>query len=128
MACQAYRGKFARKLPFWVKTGLIIAVFVTPFSVMAAGDDDYLSALKQAVKRVGERDVAPEGGASAGESGDNAVSRDTFEAELREQYVGSSVFYGKLSEADQEGIFLEYQEGAAISELRKKIMDRFLHR
>ena len=128
MVFQAYRGKFNQKHPFWVMTVLIISFFVTPFSVMAAGDDDYLSALNQEAKKVGEKDATPEGFVSTGESRGNTVSRDTFETELKEKYAGSSLFYSKLPEATQEEIYLDYRDGVSISVLRKKIMDRFLHR
>ena len=128
MIFQTYRGKFGQKHSFWVKMVLIVSVFVIQFSVMAAGDDDYLNALNQEAQKVGEKDATPEGSGSAGEINGNSVSRDVFEAELKEKYAGSSLFYGKLPEAAQEEIYLEYRDGVSISVLRKKIMDRFLHR
>jgi hypothetical protein len=103
---------------------MTISIFVTPFSVMAAGDDDYLSALKQEAKKVDSKGGSSTASAATGD----AVSREVFEAELKDKYAGSAVFYGKLPASSQEEIFLEYQGGATISELRKKIMDRFLHR
>ncbi|WP_275097411.1 hypothetical protein [Sedimenticola hydrogenitrophicus] len=99
---------------------------MTPFSVMAAGEDDYLSALHQEVDKVDGGVDKPRG--AGGEAADSRLSRESFESELKEKYAGSAVFYGKLTPGSQEEIYQEYQSGASISELRKKIMDRFLHR
>ncbi|WP_428622818.1 hypothetical protein [Sedimenticola sp.] len=96
--------------------------FVISFSVMAAGEDDYLSALHQEAGKV-------DGGAvGETEASGGRLSRAYFERELKEKYAGSAVFYGKLAPGSQEEIYQEYKSGATISELRKKIMDRFLHR
>ena len=76
--------------------------------------------------RVGGTVATESGGAGAGAQGE--ASRQVFESELKEKYAGSAVFYSKLPPATQEEIFLEYRSGASIAELRKKIMDRFLHR
>jgi transcriptional regulator of acetoin/glycerol metabolism len=127
MVLKAYRYKNDRKPRFWAIAAMIISFFVTPVSVMAAGDDDYLSALKQEAKKVDSKDGSSTASDATGDAG-NAVSREVFEAELKDKYAGSAVFYGKLPASSQEEIFLEYQGGATISELRKKIMDRFLHR
>lgn len=115
-------GKQWRHRMSWV---LLFGGFVTSFSVLAAGDDDYLKALSQEAGKVG-RTAPAEAGATG--NGQAAVSQQQFETELKEKYAGSAVFYSKLPSAAQEEIYLEYQSGASISELRKKIMDRFLHR
>lgn len=94
--------------------------FVIPFSVNGAGEDDYLSALKAEAGKVGVPVTA--------QATDERLSREAFETELRDKYAGSAVFYGKLDPGNQEEIYREYRSGATISELRKKIMDRFLHR
>lgn len=105
---------------------LTIFGFVTPFSVMAAGEDDYLSALHQEAGKVNGGVDKSRG--AGGEAADKLLSRESFETELKEKYAGSAVFYSKLTPGSQEEIYQEYQSGASISELRKKIMDRFLHR
>lgn len=104
---------------------MAICGFVTPFSVMAAGDADYLSALHQ---EAGKVDGTANTQAGDGHAANDRLSKESFESELREKYAGSAVFYSKLDPGSQEEIFQEYQTGATISELRKKIMDRFLHR
>lgn len=98
----------------------VIFGFVISFSVSGAGEDDYLSALHQEVGKVD--------GPVTGETADDRLSRESFESELRSKYTGSAVFYSKLEPGSQEEIYQEYRSGATISELRKKIMDRFLHR
>lgn len=99
--------------------GVIIGIVIS-FSVNGAEEDDYLSALKAEASKVG----VPATGGSAGDR----LSRESFENELKDRYAGSAVFYSKLDAANQEEIYQEYLSGATISELRKKIMDRFLHR
>ncbi len=107
---------------------LVIFSFVIPFSVNAAGEDDYLSALQQEAGKVGAKPSESTVGGTATDKGSERLSRESFENELREKYAGSAVFYSKLGAGSQEEIYQEYQSGATISELRKKIMDRFLHR
>jgi len=118
------RGEAGRIVPALHGVCWAIFGFVTSFSVSAAGDDDYLSALQQEAGKVDER-VA---GATSSASTEERRSRESFESELKEKYAGSAVFYSKLAPGSQEEIYQEYQSGATISELRKKIMDRFLHR
>ncbi|MCW8908921.1 MAG: hypothetical protein OQL28_16900 [Sedimenticola sp.] len=108
--------------------GLLFGVFVMSFSVSAAEDDDYLKALSQEADKVGNTVTTEDAAASATAGARGGVSRQLFETELKEKYAGSAVFYSKLPSATQEEIFLEYRSGASIAELRKKIMDRFLHR
>lgn len=119
-----FRGETGRVVPTLRWSCRVIFGFVISFSVSAAGEDDYLSALQQEAGKV-DKPVA--GVASAEVAGDR-LSRESFENELKEKYAGSAVFYSKLGPGSQEEIYQEYQSGATISELRKKIMDRFLHR
>ncbi|MCW8890519.1 MAG: hypothetical protein OQL20_07665 [Sedimenticola sp.] len=107
---------------------LFLSVFVIPFSLAVAEDDDYLSALNQEAQKVGAKATGTGTTGRTDGSGMSSISREAFEAELKEKYAGSAVFYSKLPPGSQEEIFLEYQDGATIAELRKKIMDRFLHR
>lgn len=41
--------------------------------------------------------------------------------------IRSYLFYTKLPVQSQEEVFLEYRDGAPIEEVRKTIMNRFLH-
>jgi len=120
--CERPGGRWCRLMSL----GLLCGVFVMSFSVSAAEDDDYLKALTQEADKVGKTVATESGGSGSGVQGD--ASRQSFESELKEKYAGSAVFYSKLPPATQEEIFLEYRSGASIAELRKKIMDRFLHR
>lgn len=126
MRMRRYRCYAGRALPALFGWGLMIVGFVTPFSVMAAGEDDYLSALHQEAGKVDGSGPASAGAADEAAAG--RLSRESFESELKEKYAGSAVFYSKLAPGSQEEIYQEYRSGATISELRRKIMDRFLHR
>ncbi|KRT56373.1 hypothetical protein Ga0074115_14217 [endosymbiont of Ridgeia piscesae] len=65
---------------------------------------------------------------AASEVAIEGASQEEFEADLKSRYVGSYTFYMKLPPASQEEVFQDYRDGAAISDIRKKIMDRFLKR
>jgi hypothetical protein len=51
-----------------------------------------------------------------------------MESQLKEQYRGSYLFLKKLPRQSQEEIFSDYQNGASINDIRKKIMKIFLHK
>ncbi len=108
---------------FW---GVLLTV-VGGLSVMAE-EDPYLSAISQEAKKV-EAEVQP----TLSESGETLVPEDdglslqAFEEDLKARYMGSYTFYLKLPKRTREEVFLEYRDGASIDEIRKKIMDRFLH-
>lgn len=96
--------------------------------VACAEDDPYLSAISQEAKKV-EAEAQPTL-VEPGESGtqtDGGLNLQAFEEDLKAQYKGSYTFYRKLPRRTREEIFLEYRDGASIDEIRKKIMDRFLH-
>ena len=57
---------------------------------------------------------------------DNAEVRE-FEQELEAQFRGSFLFYKKLPPRSQEEVFLEHQQGASIEDVRKTILNRYLH-
>ena len=101
-----------------------LSCLVFPLALPAADDDDYLKQIESEAFKVG--DVAEETAAS-GDAAASDADIETFEQELEGQYRGSYLFYKKLPRRGQEEIFLEYQKGASIGEIRKKIMNRFLH-
>ena len=53
--------------------------------------------------------------------------RRVFEQELKRLYEGSYLFYTKLPERSREEVFIEYNQGASLEQVRKTIIDRFLH-
>ncbi len=119
---------------------LAFACFVIPVSVIASEEDDYLKALSLEVQKVQRKsppnDSVPDAqdtsnkvtAMGSGEGFSPDLSMDTFEVELQERYTGSAVFYGKLQRRSQEEVYQEYRRGATISEVREKIMNRFLRR
>jgi hypothetical protein len=118
---------------FWVGT-------VNSVTVSAAGEDDYLKAIEMETEKV-ERKSAnmelsslqeaapterPRG--PAGEGFSSELTLAEFEQELADKYTGTARFYQKLPRRTQEEVYQEYLKGASISEVRTKIMNRFLHR
>jgi hypothetical protein len=50
-----------------------------------------------------------------------------FEQELETRFKGSYLFYKKLPARSQEEVFLEHQQGASVEDVRKTILNRYLH-
>jgi hypothetical protein len=99
---------------------------------------DYLSDLDAEVKKVEARQIDGESGTStvaapaelSADDGEprEGTTRDAFEALLKENYLGTFGFYKKLPERSRQEIYIDYRDGAAMSEVRKKIIDRLLQR
>ena len=107
----------------WRWLGLL-GFLMFPLALPAAEGDDYLKQIQSEAFKVSD----DAGGATASAGADaSAADIETFEQELEGQYRGSYLFYKKLPRRGQEEIFLEYQKGASIGDIRKKIMNRFLH-
>lgn len=103
----------------------LILIFVS--GVVTAEDDAFLSAIAEEVKKVEQRgDVG--GQSEQAPLAEGGPTQEEFEANLKSRYLGSFTFYRKLPGRSQEEIYLDYKSGASIGDIRKKIMDRFLHR
>ena len=94
-----------------------------------AADDDYVRAVEREAGKLGT--APPQGvadGGAAGQAADRqpALSRDRFEATLRDRYVGTYKLYGKLPDRSRQEVFADFQRGATIEELRRKVVDRLL--
>ena len=101
---------------------LVAAAFCFPGG--ALGDDSYLDAIQVEAQKLDESAAQP----SQPDAGDaDASPQGAFEQELETRYRGSYLFYKKLPAKSQEEVFLEYSGGASIDEVRKTIMNRFLH-
>ena len=71
--------------------------------------------------------VEPEPGAlSGGILDSDEVARESFEEMLDSRYHGSFIFYEKLPERMQIEIYQDYVSGVGISELRSKIINRYM--
>lgn len=128
MVMKLTRNKDYRAAPVLVLILVMIVGFVTPFAVTASEEDEYLRSLNQEASKVNSKAVLNAGSQTAKREGDETVSRKAFERDLRVKYAGSAAIYSKLPVASQEEIYQDYQAGTKIPVLRKKIMDRFLHR
>lgn len=107
---------------------VVVGCLAIPLAVPAADDaadgNEYLKLIQSEALKIKVADpVTPE----SAKADVPAVEIGTFENELEGQYRGSYLFYKKLPRRAQEEIFLEYQKGASIDDIRKKIMNRFLH-
>ena len=109
---------------------LVFAVSVIPRAASA----EYLSDLAAEAEKVEARQFdSANPGDAAGPGGASANARpqatcDQFESLLEKNYLGTFGFYKKLPERSRQEIFAEYRDGAPISEVRKKIIDRLLQR
>jgi predicted 2-oxoglutarate/Fe(II)-dependent dioxygenase YbiX len=98
---------------------------------VAAADDDYLKLLDEEVAKVDG--AATDGVVEAAAATNGRVSERTsasrqhFEDLLREQHVGTYSFYRRLPERNRQEIFLDYQAGMPMDQLRDKVVARFLH-
>jgi hypothetical protein len=107
---------------------LALLLMATVSFFATAEEDPYLSALSKEAQK-----VEVEGKTTQSESDEAAVSEDgyldlqMFEEDLKARYKGSYTFYQRLPRRTREEVFVEYRDGASIDEIRKKIMDRFLH-
>lgn len=122
------RGRSAHR-PLSRLLGVVLLALISPVS--NAADDPYLQLLDAEVTKVEgvSTDTGGDGAAPLAEAGESASapSRGQFEAELRQQHVGTYSFYRRLPERSREEIFIDYSNGASTAALRDKIVDRFLH-
>ena len=51
------------------------------------------------------------------------LSKAVFEAELKDSFYGSFVFYNKLNDVKKDVVYKHYQETGDIEAVRQKIMD-----
>lgn len=108
----------------WRSTG-IVGCLLLPLTVVVAEDDAYLKRIQSEAFKV---DAA--GDVLQAEETDTDATNDigVFENELEEHYRGSYLFYKKLPNRSRREVYLEYQKGASIDDIRKKIMSRYLHK
>jgi hypothetical protein len=115
------------KTIFWA-CALLVSLYLSPAQAV---DDDYLSEISIEAKKV-ESDSLSGVGGSSGSKGMEGIEKDgarsAFEADLKARYRGSYTFYNKLPLTSRDEIYQHYREGASISDIREKIMERFLKR
>lgn len=118
---------------------LILALFGSLASPVRSAEDAYLNELAAEVEKVREQAVSgldestasegsPAVGARAVGGTPEGASREAFERQLERRYLGSFRFYEKLPERSRQEVFEEYRQGADMSEIRKKIINRLLQR
>jgi hypothetical protein len=103
----------------WSRFFCLLCLFFS-LPLYAADDAAYLNLINQEAMR-------QSAGYGVGGSAENR-DFDAMESQLKEQYRGSYLFLKKLPRQSQEEIFSDYQNGASIDDIRKKIMKIFLHK
>ncbi|MCU7852552.1 MAG: hypothetical protein KZQ80_10100 [Candidatus Thiodiazotropha sp. (ex Monitilora ramsayi)] len=106
---------------------IFMSTAILPMNVVAE-EDPYLSAISSEASKVDSTeqptldtpDVQPT-------KDDGGLDLQAFEEDLKASYQGSYTFYQKLPRRTREEVFQVYSDGASIDEVRKMIMDRFLH-
>ena len=113
---------------------LSAALLLVP-SWVGAQSDDYLRAIEQETQKLdgdsgGDPATPPTADAQrrTGRGFSPGLSMERFGEELAERYIGSSVFYRKLSRRYREEVYAEYLDGASIDEVRELIMGLYLRR
>ena len=107
--------------------GLVVPACLLTFPTAGLSEKSYLDAIQLEAEKLGQPAAT---GEDEQESPPEAlVGEDVkeFERELEAQFRGSYLFYRKLPARSQEEVFLEHKQGASIEEVRKTIMNRYLH-
>ncbi len=116
--------------------------FLAGGSAAFAQDDDYLSAIEAEAESLdsGAAAAAPESTSPAPATSRSAVigggaeklpeglDFEHFEEILRAKYLGSYMFYSKLSDAGRRAAFDAYRESNDVSRLRRSIIRLFTKR
>lgn len=128
MSTLALSNALIRRAIGWFAEGLLLMLFMS--GGLLAEEDPYLSAISQEADKVeaDSQTTLSEPGETSGQTEEDGLSLQAFEEDLKTRHKGSYTFYQKLPRRSREEVFQEYRNGASIDELRKTIMDRFLHR
>lgn len=108
--------------------GLLVPACFLVVPTTSNSQNDYLDALRLEEEKLDE--TAGSGGADEPAPGLSAVADEplaSFEQEFEASYRGTYLFYKKLPAKSKEEVFLEHQQGASIEDVRKTIMNRYLH-
>ena len=89
--------------------------------------DAYLEMIEKEAQMLEMDPVLLDSPEQAGSDLKTLGNRRAFEQELKQLYEGTYLFYEKLPERSREEVFIEYNQGASLEEVRKTIIDRFLH-
>jgi hypothetical protein len=114
---------------FSLSTLTVVLFGLVSTIAIAAGEDDYLSAISDEVDKVEAvtEYLAKDAGASDNTDDKEYLGKkQDFEKLLEERYHGSYIFYKKLPERTQLEIYEDYRRGAEIPKLREKIIDRYI--
>lgn len=108
-----------RKLFFKSLVALLLLALVPVTQVWA---DEYLDTLK-AEANSGNPSIGPAEETDDGRPQPRTDDQPQMEEWLKNNYVGSYMFYQRLSEGKREAVYRLYRSGAEITRIRKKIND-----
>jgi hypothetical protein len=109
---------------------LALSLTTTTWQVVAASSDAYIDALNAEISG------PPSASANSQEEKNivtlprkqnlasdlsSGLSHQAFEAELKNSFLGSYIFYRKLNNTDKEAVYKYYQEAHNIDDIREKI-------
>ena len=108
-------------------SSLIMLAYLLTFPAAGYPEESYLDAISVESEKLGDApSVNTEvTGRREPAAADGPVEQ--FEQELEARYKGTYLFYKQLPVKSQEEVFLEHQKGASVEDVRKTIMNRYLH-
>jgi hypothetical protein len=106
---------------------LLVPACLLLVSPILHSEDAYLDALRLEEERLNDKESADRDEVKSESVASSDDQRAKFENELEASYRGTFLFYKKLPAKSQEEVFRERQQGASIDEVRKTIMNRYLH-
>jgi hypothetical protein len=111
--------------PKWLALSLLSLALIEPATGVAA--DDYLQSIEVEADKVGaEPAVSPDSPISAGTQAPSSPMQ-AFEKQLEDRFAGTYLFYKRLPPEAKEEIYRQFKGGAPIEDVRRTIMNRFLH-
>lgn len=107
--------------------GLLVSICLLAFPTAGYSQTTYLDAVQLEAEKLDQPATAIASGAKSGSAATIDEQVMKFDQELQARFRGSYLFYRKLPARSQEEVFVEYQQGASIEDVRKTILNRYLH-
>lgn len=116
---------FVRNVSPKGSASLLLLLAVTGASA-AGSNDDYLQAIEVEADKVGVEEPATTASRNAGPQTPSSPMR-AFERQLQDRFAGTYLFNKRLAPESKEEIYRQLKDGAPIEDVRRTIMNRFLH-
>jgi len=106
---------------------LLVPICSLAFPTSSHSEQSYLDAIEIEAEKLDDSAAHSEGKANSPSTTVSDDSREKFEQELESRYRGTYLFYKQLPARSREEVFLEHEQGASIEDVRKTILNRYLH-